>query len=177
MMTRSLANFPHRQVLVALGAAGVGGIAFQLVPWLEVGVFVAGAARLAGFLSGVPVAAGEDGWLLGFAEQPLRVTAACSATDFYLMTTAVLGWHLAMRLRGSLALVCAAAGAIPITLLVNALRLIAVAQAHGWVIPRLPAAYESFLHMLTGAAVFMPALIVLNLIFEYHGRSSDASRA
>lgn len=105
------------------------------------------------------------------------VTEACSATDFYLMTTALLGWHLATRLRWPLALAGAVAAAIPITVLVNALRIIAVAQAHRWVIPRMPDAYENFLHMLTGAAVFLPALIVLNLVFEYYGRPSDSSRA
>jgi hypothetical protein len=41
----------------------------------------------------------------------------------------------------------------------------------------MPEAYGAFLHMLTGAAVFLPALITLNLIFEIYGRSRSTSRA
>jgi exosortase/archaeosortase family protein len=92
------------------------------------------------------------------AGQPLLVTTACSAGDFFLMTAALVA-------------------AVPLTLFINALRLIVVAHAHDWVIPRMPEAYGAFLHMLTGAAVFLPALITLNLIFETYGRSRSASRA
>jgi exosortase/archaeosortase family protein len=73
--------------------------------------------------------------------------------------------------------VAALAGAVPVTLFINGLRLIAVAHAHRWVIPRMPEAYGAFLHMLTGVAVFLPALIALNLIFEIYGRSRTPSRA
>lgn len=178
---RKLSTFPPGPVLVALGAAGAGGVVFKLVPALEADLFVAGAARLAGLVSGVPAEAGADGWMLAFAGQPLLVTAACSATDFFLMVTALLGWHGALRTPRSALLpvagVAALAGAVPLTLFINALRLIAVAHAHRWVIPRMPEAYGAFLHMLTGVAVFLPALIALNLIFEIYGRSRIPSRA
>jgi exosortase/archaeosortase family protein len=178
---RKLATLPLGPVLVALGAAGVGGVLFKLAPALESGVFIAGAAKLASVISGVPTESGADGWLLAFPGQPLLVTAACSATDFYLMVAALLGWHGALRTErrawwpvvGVVALVAA----VPLTLFINALRLIAVAHAHRWVIPRMPDAYGAFLHMLTGMAVFLPALIALNLIFEFYGRSRIPSRA
>lgn len=178
---RKLATFSSGPVLVALGAAGAGGLALKLAPALESHVFIAGAARLASVISGVPAKAGADGWWLAFSGQPLLVTGACSATDFFQMTAALLGWHCALRTQraawwpaaGAVALVAA----VPLTLFINALRLIAVAHAHRWVIPRLPEAYGAFLHMLTGVAVFLPALIALNLIFEIYGRSRIPSRA
>jgi exosortase/archaeosortase family protein len=143
-------------------------------------MFVGGAARLAGGLAGVPAMRADEGWELWLSSQPLLVTSACAATDFFLITAALFGWHFARRTGGAASFAIAAAGALvaaaPTTLAVNALRLIAVAHAHRWVIPRLPAAYDSFLHMLTGVAVFLPALIALNLILDYHGnhRSSPA---
>jgi hypothetical protein len=110
------------------------------------------------------------------------VTTACSAGDFFLMTAALLGWHGAKAVAGRPAWLPAAGAAalvaaVPLTLFINALRLIVVAHAHGWVIPRMPEAYGAFSHMLTGAAVFLPALITMNLIFETYGRSRSASRA
>jgi len=178
---RRLATFPLGPVLVALCAAGAGGVLLKLVSALETDVFVAGAARLAGVISGVPAEAGADGWMLAFAGQPLLVTTACSATDFFLMVAALLGWHGALRTERPVLLpvagVVALIAAVPVTLFINALRLIAVAHAHVWVIPRMPEAYGAFLHMLTGVAVFLPSLIALNLIFEIYGRSRTPSRA
>jgi exosortase/archaeosortase family protein len=178
---RKLATISPGPVLVALGAAGAGGLALKLAPALEPQVFIAGAARLASVISGVPAEAGADGWWLVFSGQALLVTAACSATDFFLMTAALLGWHGALRAKRPALLpaagVVALVAAVPLTLLINALRLIAVAHAHRWVIPRLPEAYGAFLHLLTGVAVFLPALIALNLIFEIYGRSRIPSRA
>jgi len=42
--------------------------------------------------------------------------------------------------------------------------------------PRLEPEVAAFLHLLTGVAVFLPALIALNLLLEYHGRSRTAPR-
>lgn len=174
MITRKLAMSSVRPALVALCAASGGALLLKTLPWLEAEVFIAGAARLAGLFTGAPAMRTDEGWALLFSGQPVMVTAACSATDFFLMTVALLGWHFAQCLRSAL-LPCAAAGAlvvaVPLTLFINALRLIAVAQAHHWVIPRLPPAYDSFLHMLTGAVVFLTALIALNLFLEFYGRS------
>jgi len=180
VITRRLATFLPGPVLVALGAAAAGAWLLKTVPWMEPDIFIAGAARLAGWVSGAAAERAPDGWTLAFAGQPLLVTAACSATDFFLMTAALLGWHGARRVdRPALLPVAAAAAlvmAVPVTLAVNALRLVAVAHAHRWVIPRLPPAYDAFLHQLTGVAVFLPALIALNLLLEYHGRSRTAPR-
>jgi exosortase/archaeosortase family protein len=174
MITRKRAMSSVHPALVALGAAGGGALLLKTLPWLETDVFIAGAARLAGLLTGVPTMSTDEGWALFFSGQPVLVTVACSATDFFLMTVALCGWHFAQGLRPAL-LLGAAAGAlvvaVPVALFINALRLIAVAQAHRWVIPRLPPAYGSFLHMFTGAVVFLTALIVLNLLLEIYGRS------
>lgn len=178
MITRKLAMHSFGPILVALGAAGCGALLLETLPWLQTEVFIAGAARLASLFTGVPTMRTEEGWALLFSSQPVMVTAACSATDFFLMTTALLDWHFAQRLRPAL-LPCAAAGAlvaaVPLVLFINALRLIAVAQAHRWVISRLPQAYGSFLHMFTGAVVFLTALIALNLLLEIYGRSRISS--
>lgn len=153
----------------------------KLAPALETEVFVAGAARLASVISGTPAEADTGGWLLVFAGQPLLVTTACSATDYFLILAALIGWHCALRtdrragwpVAGAVALVAA----VPLTFFINALRLIAVAHAHRWVIPNMPEAYGAFLHMLAGAAVFLPALIALNLTLEFYGRSRASSLA
>lgn len=159
------------------GAAVAGAAGLKLFPEGVEAVFIGGAARLASLFSGAAAVRMEDGWALAIAGQPVLVTEACSATDFYLMTVVVVGWHLALRMRWPLAAAGAVVVAVPVTLFVNALRIIAVAQAHRWVIPRMPEAYEAFLHMLTGAAVFLPALIVLNLIFEHYGHARNSPSA
>lgn len=175
MIMRKLTPFAVGPVLVALAAAAGGAGLTKVFSGLETGVFMGGSAKLAGLVSGVAAVRAEEGWIMPFAGQPLMVTTACSATDFFLMTAALLGWHFAQRVRRPALLPLAAAGAlvaaVPVTLCVNALRIVAVAQAHRWVIPRMPAAYDSFLHMLTGVAVFLPALIALNLLLELHGRT------
>lgn len=175
-----LKQFPMEQALASALALCCGVLALWIAPWLANDVFAHGAARLAGLFLGVPGVRMEDGWALPFAAQPVMVTTACAATDFYLMAAALLAWHF-MRRAGRMAwlpAVVAAAllAALPVTLLVNALRIVAVAHAHHWVISRLPASYDAFLHMLTGASVFLPALIALNLLLELYGRSATAAR-
>ena len=177
MIIRKRAMHSFGPAVVALGAAGGGALLLKIMPWLETDVFIAGAARLAGLVSGATGERVPDGWTLAFEGQPLLVTAACSATDFFLMMVALLGWHFAQRLRPALlpgAAAVALLAAVPLTLFINALRLIAVAHAHRWLIPRLPPAYDSFLHMFTGAVVFLTALIALNLLLVLNGRSRTA---
>ena len=173
-------KIPMEPALASALAAGCGVLILRCVPGLANDVFAHGAARLAGLFLGVPGLRTEDGWALPFAAQPVMVTTACAATDFFLMAAALLGWHF-MRNAGRpvwlpAAVAAALLAALPVTLLVNALRIVAVAHAHHWVISRLPASYDAFLHLLTGASVFLPALIALNLILEFHGRSASASR-
>jgi exosortase/archaeosortase family protein len=175
----NLETRPIGSALVALAAVASGLGLLKAVPWLESEVFVGGASRLASLFSGAAMIRTDAGIELLFSGQPLLVTTACSATDFFLMTAAVLGWHLAQlaerRSRWPVMIAGAVIAAVPFTLFVNALRLVTVAQAHRWVIPRMPAAYDAFLHMIAGAAVFLPALILLNLLCELHGRTRTSS--
>ncbi len=185
---------PFASLLAATTPAITAGLAVAaaalvMTGWPDVttSLFVAGAARLAGILGGVPAVSSEADWLLPFAGQPLRVTKACSATDFFLMATAVLAWRLATRAsagrrqRWNIAtpaiVALAPLAALAVTLPINAVRLVAVAHAHRWVIPLLPESYGPFLHMLAGATVFLPALIALNLLLEHHHAPSRRTPA
>ena len=177
---RAPTTFHVRGILAGVIAAACGALLLKVFPSLETELFIGGASRLAGLLAGVAAVRVDEGWALVFPGQPLMVTAACSATDFALMTAALLGWHFARRAERAALLPAAAAGAlivaVPLAITVNALRLVAVAQAHRWVIPRMPEAYGHFLHMLTGVAVFLPALIGMNLLLEFYGRSRIPAR-
>lgn len=176
MTLRELMLSVRRPACTALGAAGCGAMLVKLLPEVQQGVFIGGAARVASLLSGVPAVRMEAGWALPIGGQPVLVTAACSATDFFVMAAALLGWHFSRGLAGRGGAAAAAAlatvAAAGVAVFVNALRIIAVAQAHRWVVPHAPEAYGAFLHMLTGVAVFLPALIVLNLFLEIYGRFS-----
>ena len=143
----------------------------KLIPSLELALFAGGSARLASLFTGAPVFRVEEGWALPTAGIPIMITAACSGTGYFLMVAALIGWQLARRGRslGGAILVGLVVG-LPLSITINSLRVVAVMQAHRWAIPLLPDAYGSFLHMLTGVAIFLPSLIALNLLLEYHGR-------
>jgi exosortase/archaeosortase family protein len=148
-----------------------GALLLKLIPSLELALFAGGSARLASLFTGAPLLRVEEGWALATTGMPVVVTAACSATGYFLMVAALLGWQFARRgmsLGG--AVVSGLIIGLPLSIAVNSLRIVAVMQAHRWAIPLLPEAYGSFLHMLTGVAIFLPALIALNLLLEYHGR-------
>ena len=87
---------PPRE-LRALATAGaamlMGTVILQQFPALELSLFAAGAARLTGFLTGMPVGRIAEGWLLTSSSSVIAVTAACSATDYYLMVVALLTWQ------------------------------------------------------------------------------------
>jgi exosortase/archaeosortase family protein len=164
-----------RTATCGLAAAAAGALVLFFVPTLEIELFARGAAQLAGFLGGSPVLRDEAGWMLPSGELPVLVTAACSGADFFLIVAALVGWQLARRgVRPAGAIVAGLAAAVPVAIYVNALRIVAVAQAHRWVIPRLPDAYGAFTHMLTGVAVFLPALIALNVLLEIRRGSAAA---
>jgi exosortase/archaeosortase family protein len=156
-----------------LGAALAGLVAWG---WVSVAgceetVFCGGSAKIAGFLSGNPVARIGEGWLIA-SPLPCVVTAACSGAAYFVMVAALAGWHLSRRGRNTVVRAAyAVVAALPVVLAINALRIAAVAQLHRWVLPRLPEAYGPFLHMLTGVAVFLPAFILANLILENYGHS------
>lgn len=145
-------------------------------PGLQTACFAQGSARLAALLAGSPVLRVESGWMLHVAQQAVVVTEACSATGFFLTAAALLAWHLARRGRSfAVAALFALGLALPATLAINALRVVAVAHLHRWVIPALPESWGAFAHMIAGVAVFLPALIVLNLLLESHAEHRTAS--
>jgi exosortase/archaeosortase family protein len=165
--------------LLAGGGAMIGGWALlHFIPSLELEMFAGGAARLVGLFTGVPIVRGEDGWSAPLADAPITITSACSATDYFIMVAGLIGFHLARRGTKFLpALFLGIGAALPVTLFVNVLRIITVAYAHPWIISRLPVAYESFLHMTVGAAVFLPSLVALNLLLETYARHRRSAAA
>ena len=167
-----------RAVAPAVAAVLIGALALHLLPSLEVSMFAAGAAHLASLFTGTPVVRISEGWLLPHPSFPVAVTAACSATDYYLMVAALITWQRA-RHGQSLApsLLVGLLAALPLTLFVNALRVVTVTAAHRWLIPLLPSSFDAFLHLVTGIAIFLPALIALNLLLEIHGRSRSSAAA
>jgi exosortase/archaeosortase family protein len=141
-------------------------------PNAEMEWFARGTGQLAALFTGGSLERVEEGWLLGGAFEPVVVSAACSATHYYLTIVALLAWRLAPgRFSPPMVIGMAIATAVPLVFLVNALRVIVVMHAHHWVIPQLPEAYGPFLHLLAGVAVFLPALITLNLLLEFYGNT------
>jgi exosortase/archaeosortase family protein len=166
-MNRSAA---FRAAVAGIIGAAVGGLLVRVFPALELGLFANGAARLAGFFTGSPVVRVEQGWALPAASSPVVVTAACSATSFFVMVTAIIAWQLARRGRSvAYSAFVALGAALPVAIFINSLRIVTVAQAHRWVIPLFPDTCGPFLHLATGVAVFLPSLIALNLILDPHG--------
>lgn len=164
-------SFRIRPVAAGLGAAGVGAALLSFLPGLEIEVFARGAAWGAGFFLGTSPERIAEGWLLARPGESVAVTAACSATDFFLMAAALLAWRFAHRGgRPAAAVAGGLSTAVPVAVVVNALRIVAVTTAHQWFIPRFPAHYSALLHMAVGAAVFLPALIALHVGPEFHGR-------
>jgi exosortase/archaeosortase family protein len=164
-------RFNPEAMLAAVGAFLGGTLLLRILPSLQFEVFARGAAKLAGLFTATLVSPGENGWMLPLASAPVAVTTACSATDYFLIVASLVGFQ-ATRLGVSwftaagLGLIAAA----PLAILVNAVRIVTVAYAHPLLISRLPATYESFLHMAVGAAVFLPSLILLNVFLEAYGR-------
>lgn len=175
-----ITSFPARSVgagLVALLSAGLAWGSLELAPQAALEVFARGAALLAGWLTGMQPARVDDGWLLAGGTPPVVVSEACSATGYFAIVAALLGWRLTQTGRTWWQAAGMATGAaFVLTLVINALRIVVVMQAHRWVIPRLPEAYAPFLHMLAGVAVFLPALVGLNLFLEFHARFRHRSR-
>ena len=162
--------FDWRAILAGVAVfSGAFGL-LKLLPALKLELFARGAAELVGLLTGAPVSRGEIGWMVPLSGAPVAITVACSATDYFVLVATLLAFQFVRRGRGTLS----AAGvgltaALPVTIAVNAVRIITVAYAHPWLISRLPPKYESILHMATGAAVFLPSLILINLLLENYG--------
>lgn len=165
-------------VLAGGGALLGAGMLVQLFPALRIEMFARGAAELVGFFTGAPVSRSELGWVVPMSGAPVVVTPACSATDYFLIVASLIAFQAArLGTNGLPAATLGVGVAVPVAIFVNAVRIVTVAYAHPWFISRLPASYESFLHMTTGAAVFLPSLITLNLLFETYGRHRSPARA
>jgi exosortase/archaeosortase family protein len=169
-------NLPYlrraRPIVLGLLAPGLAWLGLQFFPSAEVEWFARGTGQLAALLTGASVERVDEGWLLGGAFQPVVVSAACSATHYYLTIVALLAWRLASgRFPAPAVIGGSIAAAFPLVFFVNALRVIVVMHAHHWIIPQLPETYGSFLHLLAGVAVFLPALISLNLLLEFYGNT------
>lgn len=161
---------PFRGAWAALAAAGCGWLLLGWAPGAAVGIFARIAAAIVSALSGSPLVRVDEGWLLAGLEPRLVVSAACSATDYFLITATLIAWHLGRQTRRfPVAVGIAVVAALPVTWLVNAGRILVVGQVHRWVIPLFPDAYAAFLHLSAGVIVFLPALIALNLLLEHHG--------
>lgn len=165
---------PWRQGLAALAAASLGSALLKIQPALEVEFFAAGAARLASLFTGQPLIRLEKGWMLPDANLNIIVTAACSATDFFLMVAIVIAWQLAGRRWSAVyAALGGIAAAAPLAMILNSLRIVTVSQLHRWLGPHLPSSYGPILHLATGVAIFLPSLIALHGLLDF--RSSPRS--
>jgi exosortase/archaeosortase family protein len=175
-LTRDSDRF--RPALAALLAVAGGGLLLHLVPALEMELFARVAAAVASALTGSPMIRVDEGWMLAGLTPRLVVSPACSATDYFLITATVLAWHFARRaVRIPVAIAGGLLAALPVTWLVNAVRIVVVGQVHARVIPLFPEAYAAFLHLCAGVLVFLPALVVLNLLIESHGNHVRRSRS
>jgi exosortase/archaeosortase family protein len=120
--------------------------------------FCAPAAHLAGLLSGAPcVKDGEDFRLLG-ADLDLTVVPACAAVDYFCLLTGFLSllitWR-GLRLRTHLFVLPAAWG---LTILINALRLIACWHTDRLAQNLLPPMLWPATHMAVGVVTFLTGL-------------------
>jgi exosortase/archaeosortase family protein len=150
-----------------MASAVVAGIvpwsALRIWPDLDVNVLARASAQFAALFMGCPVVRDELGWTLITAPVSSTVSAACSGADFLVVAAVVLAWRLASHGCGfasTFILTTLLAG--PFSVLVNGTRIVAVTQMHRWVIPLFPSSCSAFLHLVTGVAVFLPALILLH---------------
>jgi len=160
-----------RAIWAGSATLAIGWILLNTFPSCEIDVFSAGAARVAGIVTGLPTFRVEQGWMLPTAGPwSVVVSPACSASHYFLMISALLSGHFARR--GHSLVLSVAIGLLvgfPLTLLINALRILSVIQVYRWVVPHVLARRVPFLHTLTGVAVFLPCLIGINLLLEKYG--------
>jgi exosortase/archaeosortase family protein len=165
-------KYRGRLLAVAMAGAISGGI-LMCWPAIQSAIFCHGASAFAGLLSGLPAIRVENGWLLP-AALPMVVTNACSGTTYFILLTALLGWHIGNRNRFvPIAAAVAIASALPLSIGINGFRIAVLVQVHRCLIPRFPESFAPFLHLLSGVAIFLPALIIVNLVCEIYGRSSS----
>ncbi|MDR3229070.1 MAG: archaeosortase/exosortase family protein, partial [Puniceicoccales bacterium] len=100
--------------------------------------------------------------LLFASGQAVRVTRECGGADFFSMVCALLAWQFVpCRARRIVLFPLAAWG---VTMLVNAMRVIATVWTRTLGGALLPERLEAATHLLTGVLVFFPSLLAVWLI-------------
>lgn len=127
------------------------------------------AAWLAASLLGVPLEGGVEP-IVAHPGLPVQVVTSCSGWSFFCLLAALLvGRVLASSAPGRRALVWALLAlplAAAITVLANAGRFVAVVVGGLRVLPHLPVLAGASFHTAIGVAVFLPALIMVYVIWE-----------
>ncbi len=145
--------------------------------------FSAPAAYLAGLLSGAPcVKDGDDFRLLG-SDLDLTVVPACAAVDYFCLMTGFLSLLLTWRGLNSRAHLFVMPAAWILTILINALRLIACWQTDRLAQAFLPQSVWPATHMVVGIVTFLTGLTFIfwlmtlktrkDTTYEYITRGSD----
>ena len=165
-----------RQMATAAVAGSIPWIALHIWQDLDMEVLARASAQIAALFMGCPIAHDPLGWTLMTTPVSSTVSAACSGADFVGLSAMVFAWHLAWRGWHFIIVVGTAVSLTgPFSILVNAVRIVAVIQMHRWVIPLFPPSCSAFLHLVTGVAVFLPALIFLHATlpgFDHSRRST-----
>ena len=161
-------------MFVAIACSLISASVVYFYPAVEMHIFIQGTAKLVSLFIGAQVLQVDSGWLLYLPSITLLVSKACSGTNFFIITCTLLGWHLADKTKYhivNIGIVITVASFFSV--LINALRIACLSLAHHLFFPFLPENYIAFAHMLVGVAVFLPALIGLNAIFEFYGKNGN----
>jgi len=145
------------------------------IPALEMTWFVPVAAHVASLFSGAHAGIDNAGWILLSGNMEVLVSRSCSGTGFFVILSALLSCHLAgkgWRILTACFLSLLLAGFL--APLINGFRITVVVELHRWILPYFPQAWHAFLHMLAGAAVFLPVLVFVNFLLEKHARDKYA---
>lgn len=165
----------YRALFAGAAVILLGTMGRSLLPHFEVDYLARFAAQGAAWFLGTPLSRIPEGWAMLHMRVPAVVSAACSGADYALLTGALITWHVARRKQTMTAIGLGFLLGIPFAIGVNALRVVAVIQLYRWVIPRVAPAYENFLHLLTGTAVFLPGMMVLHGLFHFYETRFRAS--
>ena len=123
------------------------------------------AARLAGYMLGVPVAMEADAApLLLHPDFPLRVIPGCSGADFIGLLTGLLFWVSFRKRRPTVWLIPFLAWILAV--LANGARLAGLLLVELLIAERLPVYLHNTLHAVTGVAIFLPVLVMTYALWE-----------
>lgn len=165
-------GMPFSNLSAACITAASGWLILAYFSALELGWFARTAARVASLFIGSGIRQDPAGWSFYSGNLEVLVSSACSGTGFFIILATLLslqlcrpGWRMLAGCAFSIGLAFLAAP------LINGLRITLVAELHRWILPQIPLSAHAFIHMLAGAAVFLPVLIFINLLIErYAGK-------